>query len=88
MLRDLINEPYKFFSGVDYQRIMALDIPAIKIDTKNLSRNMITKNEKSETYQVVNHDVSSFSSQNGEQENAIQLIPVCGLLIDIEKITI
>ena len=27
--------PYKFFEGVDYVKIMALKIPAIKIDTNN-----------------------------------------------------
>ena len=35
VLEELTQEPYKFYDGVDYRRIMSLKIPAIKIDSRN-----------------------------------------------------
>ena len=34
-LQELEEEPYKYFDGVDYKRIMALKIASIRIDSKN-----------------------------------------------------
>lgn len=34
-IEELKEEPYKYFEGVDYKRIMALNIESIKIDSKN-----------------------------------------------------
>ena len=34
-IEELKEEPYKYFEGVDYKRIMALNIDSIKIDSKN-----------------------------------------------------
>ena len=34
-LKELKEEPYKYFDGVDYRRIMSLGIDSIKIDSKN-----------------------------------------------------
>ena len=34
-IRELEEEPYKYFEGVDYKRIMALNIGSIRIDAKN-----------------------------------------------------
>ena len=31
----LIADPYQVFAGVDYRKIMSLNIEAIKIDTRN-----------------------------------------------------
>lgn len=35
VLKKLTETPYKFFEGVDYQKIMSLEIPAIRIDTRD-----------------------------------------------------
>ena len=35
VLEELTQEPYKYYDGVDYRRIMSLKIPAIKIDSRN-----------------------------------------------------
>ena len=34
-IEELKEEPYKYFDGVDYKRIMSLNIESIKIDSKN-----------------------------------------------------
>lgn len=34
-IQELKEEPYKYFEGVDYKRIMALNISSIRIDAKN-----------------------------------------------------
>jgi len=34
-LQELKEEPYKYFEGVDYKRIMSLNIDSIKVDSKN-----------------------------------------------------
>lgn len=38
-IKELEEQPYKFFDGVDYRRIMALDIDSIRIDSKNEQKN-------------------------------------------------
>jgi len=35
VLEELVEKPYKFYDQVDYKRIMALKVDAIKIDSKN-----------------------------------------------------
>lgn len=34
-IQELKEEPYKYFDGVDYRRIMSLNICSIRIDVKN-----------------------------------------------------
>lgn len=42
---ELEEEPYQYFEGVDYRKIMSLKIPSIKIDSDNqqLKQENITK---------------------------------------------
>ena len=34
-IKELKEQPYQYFDGVDYKRIMALNICSIRIDAKN-----------------------------------------------------
>lgn len=53
-LQDLIEEPYKYFDGVDYKRIMALNIGSIRIDSKNeqVSAPDLMKNQKQSKHKL------------------------------------
>ena len=44
VLEQLKQQPYKFFEGVDYQRIMSLKFSAIRIDVRNESNQQVDGN--------------------------------------------
>jgi hypothetical protein len=46
ILEELTCQPYKVFDGLDYQRMMSLKFPAIRIDVNNeqlLESNLLSK---------------------------------------------
>lgn len=51
VLEELAQEPYKYYDGVDYRRIMSLKIPAIKIDSRNEKMLHDSKMEKKKEQQ-------------------------------------
>ena len=93
VLKKLTEKPYKFFEGVDYQKIMSLEIPAIRIDTRDEQsllndqayhrKNLVNK-QKSAAHQGDNGNDDEESLLDDTNAN---IVFVCGLIIDIEAIS-
>lgn len=43
VLEELTCQPYKVFEGLDYQRMMSLKFPAIRIDVNNEQQMQLAK---------------------------------------------
>ena len=87
-LPELEDEPYNFFEMVDYRRVMALRYPSIRIDVYN----ECCKNEKrvrNRSHAPKEGDNSYASSDDEDEEGKvdINIVYLCGLIIDIEAIT-
>lgn len=59
-------EPYEYFEGVDYRKIMSLKISSIKIDSDNqqLKKENITKKTSTSLKKTVAQDESKIPSSN------------------------
>lgn len=94
VLKKLTEAPYKFFEGVDYQKIMSLEIPAIRIDTRDEQshlndqghhRKNLAKSKSGDAHEGEN-GIDDESSSQHDDTNA-NIVYVCGLIIDIEAIS-
>ena len=82
-----LNKPYKRFEGVDYDSIIKLRLPCVKIDSKNEQESTRGKrNMNSGKSSKVSHDGDQ-SQEVEEEDNQNSQVCVCGLIIDINSIT-